>query len=217
MNDNKLLIGIRGEMHAGKDTLALAMKKAAENMGILTHIRPLAMSLKEEVAEFLMTHLPTDHVGFNSKQTCIALQCDVTSKEQFRLLMQWWGTEFRRVCFGNDYWIRQHRIWVESNLCQSVEAERKEIIFVPDVRFLNECDYIKKDWNGALIQITRADLPITNHTHPSEVELANYKEFDVYYKNDYSLDVMEKEAAVLMANLIDWKWGNEASHTAIQR
>ena len=60
-----------------------------------------------------------------------------TDKEQFRLLMQWWGTEFRRNMVDKDYWIKKVQSWIDKH-------PEVDVILIPDLRFKNEIEWIKK-------------------------------------------------------------------------
>ena len=101
------------------------------------------------------------------------------------LLLQWWGTEYKRNHFFNNYWvdevdyyIREH--WPEKNTRR---------VIIADVRFRNEAEYIRQHDDGILVRI-EAPYPIENtgrdDNHPSETEMDDYDQFDVTVYNDFS-------------------------------
>lgn len=79
-----------------------------------------------------------------------------------RQIMQWWGTEYRRGMFGDDYWVTE---WIQ----QAVEIAGP--IVVPDCRFDSEAEFISHE-RGEIWQIHRQTAPISEHI--SERQIARY-------------------------------------------
>lgn len=86
-------------------------------------------------------------------------------------LLQWWGTDFRRRNFGENYWVDKMFASIPANL---------DIALISDVRFPNEADAIKTR-GGYTVKITRlrsdGSIYVANDRpadHPSEVALDNY-------------------------------------------
>lgn len=71
-------------------------------------------------------------------------------KAELRPLLQWWGTEYRRGHFGNDYWVKQYE------LCAVHEIVKGNRVVTDDCRFENEMQMILK-LSG--IQVFIATLP----------------------------------------------------------
>lgn len=77
-----------------------------------------------------------------------------------RALMRNFGTEVRREQ-DQDYWVKK---WVEK-----IKQSQDKIIFVDDVRFLNEAGAIRA-FGGRIIRI-EADKPVPHDLHASEREM----------------------------------------------
>jgi hypothetical protein len=77
-----------------------------------------------------------------------------------RELMQFFGTEYVRRT-QDDYWVQR--------LIGETSAARR--VLVPDTRFLNEAEALKKA-NGLVIKILRIDAPESQDGHASETEMA---------------------------------------------
>ena len=107
-----------------------------------------ADKLKEEVAE----------------ATGCCVQYIEHNKKHFRLILQGWGTDFRRQLTSPLYWVEA----LETKLRALPEDS---IVFVTDVRFHNEADMIRR-LGGKIIRIVRINHnEQSNHT--SETELVN--------------------------------------------
>jgi len=205
-----LIIGIAGDIGSGKDTLAVFMQEYAKQNNIPCHIRGMAHSLRSEVVDFLMKALPQDHPGRESREACFELLINRDTKEQFRGLMRWWGTEYRRMLFQDDYWIEQHRGWVK--WVEHCEKTDKVIILVPDVRYLNEAEYITTS-GGIVMEVFRPEL-MADKSHSSDTGLVDYK-FHGTLLNDQGIEELRLAAWKLFVELVDWKWGNASSNTTL--
>lgn len=86
-----------------------------------------------------------------------------------RLLLQWWGTEFRR---SRDpfYWVKK--------LDAVLEDEKPQIAVITDMRFFNEAEWVKQDSNersGFTVRLERQGFGDVGKTgHASESQLDNY-------------------------------------------
>lgn len=180
------IIGISGKKWAGKDTLCTHILEALPERGVR---RAFADRLKEEVSIFLYPTLKEK--GHTLKQIREMLD-DPKTKEQFRLLMQWYGTEYRRNLFGEDYWLRMVDKWIEEN-----QLPDNTILIIPDTRFLSEIEWIKSK-GGKIVLIERPCLKNTD-THSSETELDHYK-FDSVITNN-NKDNLAFQATELLERL----------------
>jgi len=73
-----------------------------------------------------------------------------------RLLLQWWGTEYRRAQDAN-YWVKR--------LDETLKAEKPRIALVTDLRFPNEVSWVKQDpASGFVCRVDRlgykSDIPV---------------------------------------------------------
>lgn len=104
----------------------------------------------------------------------LAQACGVTleemdlHKERFRLGLQWWGTEFRRGLFGDDYWVERAR----EQFHKTVEHYKPAIVCFTDVRFPNEVRLIH-ELGGRVWRLYR-DCGLPEDEHPSETALDHY-------------------------------------------
>lgn len=157
-----IILGIAGKKESGKTTLASLIKEAYSDAVIVN----FADALKEEVA----------------KACGITVDFLETHKKDFRPLLQWWGTGFRRKFDGDYYWINR---WWER--IHSI-SPRPKLVITADVRFKNEADQIRK-LKEPVIRINR-----TMHredSHASEIELDDYQ-FDLVIQNDGTLDDLRR-------------------------
>jgi hypothetical protein len=151
------LIGLSGKKRSGKDTVACILQQCLPRTELFYHIH-FAGALKQEVAN------ATGH----------SLKYIEDHKENFRLILQGWGTDYRRKLYGKDYWVKRL-----SEKIRYLENSGATFIVVSDVRFQNEADLIKK-LGGQVWRIER-ELA-SSDAHPSETDLDDYK-FDVEILN----------------------------------
>lgn len=100
--------------------------------------------------------------------------------EKDPILLQWWGTDFRRKYFGDDYWVEK----IKSKASEIDYYSKARVIAIPDVRFKNEYEFIKR-MGGIYIDVQRLNEDGTlfvasdrDPNHESETDLdgieANY-------------------------------------------
>lgn len=95
---------------------------------------------------------------------------DDTLKGYFRLILQTYGTEYRRNTCGEDYWTNA---WVTTlkRIPETVKA-----VCACDVRFLNEVETVFAN-GGKVVRLIRDNIEDSLDTHPSETSLDSYTEF----------------------------------------
>lgn len=113
-------------------------------------------------------------------------------------LLQWWGTEFRRTYFGQDYWIKKCFAGIPTNL---------DVAMITDVRFTDEADAVKRR-GGYTINVQRLredgtqyfsdDRPVD---HPSETQLDGYN-WDFYLKIPHGHAALTGELAITLAEYL---------------
>jgi hypothetical protein len=158
----KHLIGLTGHKKAGKDTALLML---AEIVKPITLQRiGFADALKHEVAN--ATGKPIWYINEH--------------KNNFRLILQGWGTDFRRRLHGENYWIDR---WQEV-----YDISEADIVVVPDVRFINEAHYLQKA-GGVIWRIKRPLSEIDLHI--SETELDEYQFPTI--NNDSTFDNLKRQ------------------------
>ena len=168
------LIGLVGTKHSGKTTVANFI--AERNRPYKTIIRGFADPLKEEVAK----------------------ACDVTvdfleeHKENFRLILQGWGTDFKRKIIRDDYWIQQMIYFIAKKVPADVHT-----VVIPDVRYINEAKFVS-EVGGVLIRIHR--ITGLTDTHSSETES---EKIDCHYtiNNNYSLEGLRESCKEVLCRI----------------
>ena len=114
-------------------------------------------------------------------------------REKDGILLQFWGTEFRRKLFCWDYWVDKVRAVIESS---------PHIDFIiPDTRFKNEARMIK-NMGGVIWKIDRIGYLAQdrNPNHASEIDLNDW-DFDSVIVNDRTIPELEKKVKQLYLQL----------------
>ena len=144
-----MLIGITGKAGSGKDTVAdfLVEKHGFTSVSfsdILKNGIKVLFDLSEEQLHDTDTKEKKDpRWGFTPRQ-----------------LMQWFGTDILRNRVRQDFFI--------VHMDRFLSVNRGKNIVISDVRFENECRYIKQHY-GSIINIIRPGLrEIENNSHESE-------------------------------------------------
>ena len=165
-----ILIGISGKKRTGKDEVGRIITELSSKP---VYKIAFADALKEEVA-----------------RACgVTVQYIEQNKDQFRVILQWWGTDFRRKQ-DDQYWLKA---WAKRGLALPDDC----ICIVPDVRFHNEADYVS--WlGGYLFRVHREGLPLD--THKSETDLDKYT-FDNIIENNSSLTSLRESVKQLLTKL----------------
>jgi hypothetical protein len=179
-----IVVGIAGKKRSGKDTVAQMLVDLAEHKGIKAVRRAFADALKEECAKLLVQEFDNFYKGYYSpemerielERILKEMNQDET-KEQYRLLLQWWGTEFKRKMISDSYWTDKMEKWIAEST--------QDMVIIPDVRFPNEVQMIKR-LHGVIINVKRPDQ-IALDGHASETALDTFHDWDYTIINDRSL------------------------------
>lgn len=182
-------IGIAGSKRSGKDTIARMIGSFCEEGARLPWTRrAFADALKAECAEMLATFK-------GDRESILNAMHNDRTKESYRLLLQWWGTEFRRRMCGQDYWVSALDAWVDRQ-----DFPKNMVILVPDIRFPNECEFIQKQPGGVLINVVRPSGGENLDLHASEVSLAGrWTEWDKVIINDGTKDDLNQKVVAFAA------------------
>jgi hypothetical protein len=84
-------------------------------------------------------------------------------KKKFRLLLQFWGTEYRRRQDEN-YWVNKFFEELEKPQYMGL------VVFVCDVRFPNEFELMHSQ-DAITVRVIRTDIPVVSNEHLSETAL----------------------------------------------
>lgn len=168
------LIGISGKKNHGKDAVYQHIKSLCEPMLKVQRIG-FADALKEEVA-----------------LACgVSLEFVEKNKTTFRTMLQWWGTEFRRNLYDDNYWIEQ--------VMRKIHKSQADIVVIADVRFLNEANALR-NVDAILVRVIRSFQEKDKDNHPSEVELDGY-EFDRVILNTGTLEDLRQNTKRFLTSI----------------
>lgn len=208
-----IIIGICGLKSSGKDTLAFALLNcfSLELWPIAKRIG-FADNLKKEVAEYLEVD-----VAWIEKRKRLP---------EIRQLLQRWGTEYRRAEDIN-YWIKQLDEQIsqyrgryknlKTNTIVEGQLKYKELVeeakqqatnsvfVIPDLRFLNEAEYIREQ-GGLIFRIERTGQHPYTDKHSSENDFQKIR-VDHVVHNDQTKLKLEKEAFWLYETIIKNHYG----------
>ena len=189
-----MIIGVSGKMGVGKTTLANVARDSFD-----FEVRSFAGELKREVTQWLIdNNIPFRYSQLygsqEEKASLLVVPIEAITYEMRkhgfleynrihgvfeaptsgRLIMQWWGSEFRRIQNPN--------YWVEKML---KDVDEDKLTIIDDVRYLNEAEMVKV-CNGELIRVNRyTECPDrAKADHISEVALDNYNQFKVTIDNN---------------------------------
>ena len=163
------LIGISGKKKTGKTTIAEYIQSLYPDRVVIISF---ADSLKDEVCE----------AGGITRKFL------EDNKDDFRLILQGWGTDFRRKHHGTDYWIRKY-------LSKMLRLTNNAIVISPDMRFVNEAEAVQ-GINGILWRVQNSVDSFD--THISETSLDNWKEWDAIIDNNDSLETLKQTITTLL-------------------
>ena len=169
-----MLIGISGKKRSGKNTVGAMVVEWLNEHGFDAAQVAFADQLKDEVAEA---------TGVNRRM-------QEMDKERWRPILQWWGVEFRRHYFGQDYWV--------SKMTQKLLAMDEDVAVVTDVRFRDEADFIRAS-GGFVVRVERETG--LQDGHSSETDLDGYSGFQTTLSNDGTLDDLEEKVYRFMSQM----------------
>lgn len=210
-----MIIGIAGKKQSGKDTIAKIIKYA----DIYNSCMEDYVTISKE--EFIYNCITDDHYKHlnelvlpNSKweihafadklKNCISLiagftdlwtesgkntlsQFENTHQLTYRELLQQFGTE---VCRNID-----KNFWIKALF---MNYKKSDNWIIPDVRFINEADSIKK-YNGIIIKVIRNSNNLDKHV--SELEIDSINNYDYLINNNGSLEELIESICLLYENL----------------
>jgi energy-coupling factor transporter ATP-binding protein EcfA2 len=177
-NQPVMIIGLSGRMKSGKDTVLKLMRELLDHKSYTIVRQSFADALKLEVAE-----------------ACgVSLNFLEEHKDNFRLILQGWGTDFRRNLYSKEYWISK---WMERYSLYNWGP--KNILVATDVRFLNEQACLK-DLGGIIVRIARDEDKRSEYAHQSETELDHYTPNYIIY-NLTTLETLRCEVEVFLEKL----------------
>jgi hypothetical protein len=166
---SKTLIGISGKKRSGKDTAAMYLR--SQIGGDDSKTMYWATPLKKLSAEMLGLS-PYHFFADINKEAKYEIASGVFMTG--RKFLQVFGTDCVRNIIHTDFWVFQGM--------NEMQARPESIILIPDTRFPNEYEAIRKA-NGYIIRIERNLPPAPGDDHPSETALDDYG-FDLVVTNN---------------------------------
>ena len=170
------IIAFYGKKQSGKDTAAAIFKE---------YIKPPHRAVTIGFADALKDEL------------CSALRVTrqylEEHKQHFRLIMQGYGTDYKRNLINTDYWVRK---WLEK-VHELQVSNHTTYIIVNDLRFKNEYDAIKFLF-GTVIQVTR---PHEVDMHVSEIEQDYFKP-DLILSNNTTIQNLREQIKANINNIL---------------
>jgi hypothetical protein len=165
LHPDSRIIGLRGPKRVGKNYTAGLIRGLLKPNHYVFGDLGFADALKEEVAQALNVSIEV---------------LNGPLKETFRPILQWWGTEFRRNLYGENYWVDKLKAKVQRMETDMAERFRNIplVLVVTDVRFPNEAELIKS-LGGQLWNITRDGVG-GGDQHPSETIMDSYTAYDAH-------------------------------------
>ena len=168
------LIGITGKLNSGKDTVAQMIKEVS---GVEYETKRYADPLKDMVCTLLGVNRETLE-DRTFKETVVPWLGKTP-----RYLMQTMGTEWGRNLVNDEIWL--------SAMFKDYSAETNWV--VPDVRFVNEADSIRKR-GGIIIEVRRDENETSSHASETEMTKINP---DFVIDNNGSLKDLRKEVSAI--------------------
>lgn len=173
------VITISGKAESGKDTTARILKEQLEDMGYSVLITHYADLLKYICKQFF--------------------DWDGKKNEEGRTLLQKVGTETIRTK-EPDYWVN----FIKSIL--HLFKDEWDFVLIPDTRFPNEIDSMKKEFDVISLYINRPNyenhLTDEQRKHISETALDEY-EFDFKIINSGNLGGLIEEVKTFISYMLE--------------
>jgi hypothetical protein len=194
-----ITIAISGRKQTGKDTIcdmivALSKDWCASHNYISIKVG-FADELYREVAISLLQENPFEPIPVADRELRITAAIAFINKHKahFRLILQGWGTNYRRELCGIDYWIKKWQFKVS-------KFPDNTFLLVPDVRFMNEYEVL-----GSKTQVWRVNRETGfGDTHASEIEMPDdyirrdhnavvTKQYNRIFTNDGTIEELEEK------------------------
>lgn len=148
---NKIIIGVHGKPHSGKDTIANFLIP-------LLNLKRFGPSVQVKKATAAMFNIPEEYL-YDEKMKD---EVDPFWGISYREMAQKVGNESSRKIFGEDFWMRHVNKYLET-LPVFLDG-----IVLADIRYANEALWIKEN-KGVVIFVNRGDRPLaSNESHEAE-------------------------------------------------
>ena len=161
-----IIIGISGKKQSGKDECCNVILEVCKEKGLLAKRIAFADALKSDIC-----------------QMCLVSPAYLeANKHMFRLIMQGYGTDFKRTQYP-DYWVKR---W-SANVYEAYVKHEIKVLIVPDIRFENEFKKIRSS-NGILIRVKRKSIDTDSHVSETEMDKIQDSQFNFTIENYGTLE-----------------------------
>lgn len=165
------VIGIYGKARSGKTTARRCLERYAA--------LPLSFADALKSSVNTLFNVPLEELYSDKKS------------ERTRWILQFFGTD---CCRHID-----PLVWVKktSDKILELSLDGAALVVIDDVRFLNEAEMLKNDWNATLVKLVGPEDLVTNEEHKkhvSETQMDNVPEayYDAVYRNTGTLEDLSK-------------------------
>lgn len=209
--ETPFIIALSGKKGSGKDEFCkVAIDLWGDKVARLAFADPLKHEAAQHLAGLSFTEITQSNPGVASKlwaDVCNGFahlyakgQSDETEvvytyaqlramfddpdvKPAFRLLLQVWGTEYRRENYSDVYWLNKMTEAFDEALANGVR-----LVLITDCRFPNEFSYLFT-MGAEMVRVERPGNEGTeNSTHPSETALDDEERWDAIILNEGTLE-----------------------------
>lgn len=146
------VIGIHGYMHSGKDTVATMLKNILVSKYKFKEEEIEIYSFADPIKKILIEYFGLTHDDVYTQEGKIRFNNDFGML--VRQILQKFGTEAMRNNLHRAVWTIAMKY--------KIEKSKAKVILIPDVRFLNEFEYIKRQKGVVAHVIRKAVDPIEN-------------------------------------------------------
>jgi hypothetical protein len=238
MPNNLILIGLGNRARSGKDTAAEYIKSKYSNSHIIHFADALKLEARNlprkdpliyrvgntyyildkynsngvaKYIEYESEEMPFLHKIFldrNIKEYA-GMNGNGFDEHKDGEILQFWGTDFRRNNFGQDYWVSKTFSEINS-ISSSYKNNKYGIVLLPDTRFINEYNEIKfYNKYSIYVSVIRYNLdgsryydPNRDKNHPSEKELDTVKYDELIEAKSGDLDRIYKRCDSILEKTI---------------
>ena len=197
MSNDTTIIGISGKARAGKDTVAGMLAKRLPN----TRIISLAAALKERAAAEWGWSPENKNESARSVLSRFGFSNGAWLDNEETSFLQWYGTDYCRRLFGENYWIEL----LEDEIASIGEAERLDFVIVPDVRFRNEWHWVRCNGFTLMVKV-HPDTFDRDGAHISENDWVGLPFDKTFEANRGDLDYLECQVDQFVKKTLLEQW-----------
>ena len=197
-----VFVAIHGQMRVGKDELAAAIIRNINQLSCqavgsgyvqLNHAKRIANAdiLKDEAAKIFS--IPRKKVFDDDYKNELTDIHDLNGKQlTWRGALQYFGSEICRTMMSD--------CWVRAMVIEALDDKENDIFVVPDCRFPNEIEWLRKTGKTFVVRITRPGFDGDGHV--SERALDDWDQNDFIIHNDGDLNALGSKGEHLAIRIL---------------